>query len=123
MSRPVDSVDLNALDRREERIPLPASLYFVLKTYQKVSDFNRPIAPLGFVGLLFDGSIAQEIASRRYGNTSEVILAGLRRLEQEAQHRDALRAAIDEGMNSGEPVDGEEAFAQMRKKHGLDLAH
>lgn len=68
----------------------------------------------------FDGFITQEIAAGHYGNTSEVIRAGLRRLEQEAQHRDVLRAAIDEGMNSGEPVDGEEAFAQLRQQHGLE---
>jgi len=49
------------------------------------------------------------------GNTSEVVRAGLRLLEREEKALQALRAAIDEGLNSpeSEDVDGEEFMAQL----------
>jgi|HubBroStandDraft_6_1064221.scaffolds.fasta_scaffold2126763_1 antitoxin ParD1/3/4 len=68
----------------------------------------------------FESFVASEVASGRFGNTSEVVRAGLRLLEHEEKTLQALRAAIDEGMNSGEPVDGAEAFARIRAKHGLE---
>lgn len=55
----------------------------------------------------FENFIAAEIASGRYGNTSEVVRAGLRRLEREEKKLEALRAAIDEGLNSPESEDSE----------------
>ena len=63
----------------------------------------------------FDKFIAAEIASGRYGNTSEVVRAGLRLLEREEKKLEALRAAIDEGLNSpeSEDVDGEEFMAEL----------
>jgi antitoxin ParD1/3/4 len=67
----------------------------------------------------FDGFIAQEVASGRFGNASEVVRAGLRLLEREEKALEVLRAAIDEGMNSGEPLDGEEVFTRLRAKYGL----
>jgi antitoxin ParD1/3/4 len=68
----------------------------------------------------FESFVAREVASGRFGNTSEVVRAGLRLLEREEKALQALRAAIDEGMNSGEPVDGAEAFARIRAKYGLE---
>jgi antitoxin ParD1/3/4 len=44
---------------------------------------------------------AEQVASGRYGSTSEVIRAGLRLLEDEQQRMDALREAIREGDESG----------------------
>jgi antitoxin ParD1/3/4 len=71
------------------------------------------------VGEHFEGFIAGEVASGRYGNASEVIRAALRRLEAEEQERREVRAALIEGENSGEPIDGEESFARLRAKYGF----
>lgn len=68
----------------------------------------------------FEQFVASEIASGRFGNTSEVVRAGLRLLEREEKALEALRVAIDEGLNSGEPLDGEEVFARLRAKYGLE---
>jgi antitoxin ParD1/3/4 len=63
----------------------------------------------------FEKFIASEIASGRYGNSSEVVRAGLRLLEREEMKLEALRAAIDEGLNSpeSEDVDGEEFISEL----------
>ena len=68
----------------------------------------------------FESFVASQVASGRFGNTSEVVRAGLRLLEREEKALQALRTAIDEGMSSGEPVDGTEAFARIRAKYGLE---
>ena len=67
------------------------------------------------IGDHFEGFIAQEVASGRYGNASEVMRAGLRLLEREERKLESLRAAIDEGLNSpeSEDVDGEEFMADL----------
>ena len=49
----------------------------------------------------FQRFIASEIASGRFGNVSEVVRAGLRRLEEDEEERVAIRAALAEGENSG----------------------
>ena len=69
----------------------------------------------------FNDFITHEVASGRFGTTSEVVRAGLRLLELEEKKLEALRAAIDEGLNSPEceDVDGEEAMARLRGKFGL----
>jgi antitoxin ParD1/3/4 len=70
----------------------------------------------------FNDFIAHEIASGRFGTTSEVVRAGLRLLEFEEKKLEALRAAIDEGDASpeSEDIDGEEVFARLRGKFGLE---
>lgn len=52
----------------------------------------------------FTAFAQEQVASGRYGTMSEVIRAGLRLLEDEQAKADALRAAIKEGLTSGEPV-------------------
>jgi antitoxin ParD1/3/4 len=70
----------------------------------------------------FEGFIAQEIASGRFGNVSEVIRAGLRLLEREERKLAALRAAVAQGDASpeGQDVSGKQFFAELRGKHGLE---
>lgn len=51
----------------------------------------------------FTAFAARQVASGRYGSMSEVIRAGLRLLEDEEQRMPALREAIREGDESGEP--------------------
>lgn len=49
----------------------------------------------------FDGFIANQIDTGRYGSASEVIRAGLRKLEDEERKIETLRALIEEGKASG----------------------
>ena len=53
------------------------------------------------LGAHFDEFVKAIIQSGRYTNVSEVIRAGLRRLEEDEQKIAALRAAIEDGENSG----------------------
>ena len=53
------------------------------------------------LGKHFEGFIKRQVASGRYGTTSEVVRAGLRLLEDDAAQLKALRSAIDEGEESG----------------------
>ena len=53
------------------------------------------------LGSHFDQFIQASITGGRYTNASEVIRAGLRRLEEDERQIAALRSAIDEGDASG----------------------
>ena len=53
------------------------------------------------LGAHFDEFIQASVLGGRYTNASEVIRAGLRRLEEDDQKISALRAAIEEGESSG----------------------
>lgn len=53
------------------------------------------------LGAHFDEFIQTSVKGGRYTNASEVIRAGLRRLEEDEQKIAALRAAIEEGETSG----------------------
>jgi len=53
------------------------------------------------LGKHFDQFIARQVADGRYGSASEVIRAGLRKLEDDSQKLETLRALIQEGIASG----------------------
>ena len=53
------------------------------------------------IGNYFDSFIKSKISSGRYKNASEVVRAGLRLLEEEENRIMALKAAIQEGIESG----------------------
>lgn len=53
------------------------------------------------LGNHFDQFIARQVAGGRYGSASEVIRAGLRKLEEDSQKLETLRALIQEGIASG----------------------
>jgi len=53
------------------------------------------------IGDYFDSFIKSRISTGRYKNASEVVRAGLRLLEEEENKIMALRAAIQEGIESG----------------------
>jgi len=71
------------------------------------------------LGTHFETFVREQVESGRYNNVSEVVRAGLRLLEQEAQTYEAklaaLRAAIAEG-EVGEPIDAEIVFAELRRE-------
>ena len=51
----------------------------------------------------FTAFLAREVGSGRYRNSSEVVRAALRLLEDESTRMAALRAALIEGEESGAP--------------------
>ena len=53
------------------------------------------------LGTYFEEFIKAKISQGRYNNASEVIRAGLRLLEENEERIVALKAAIDEGLESG----------------------
>lgn len=53
------------------------------------------------LGNHFEDFVANRISKGRYKNVSEVIRAGLRLLEEEENKATALKAAIEEGEESG----------------------
>jgi antitoxin ParD1/3/4 len=53
------------------------------------------------LGSHFDDFVAKQVSEGRYGSASEVIRAGLRKLEDEEQKLETLRALIQEGKASG----------------------
>ena len=53
------------------------------------------------LGNHFDEFVTRQITIGRYGSASEVIRAGLRKLEDEEKKLETLRALIEEGKASG----------------------
>jgi antitoxin ParD1/3/4 len=77
------------------------------------------------LGTHLEGFIQEQIASGRYGNASEVVRAALRMLEEHEEGRPLramlreekiawLKAEIQKGVDSGEPIDGDKVFAEAR---------
>ncbi|EAA6844868.1 type II toxin-antitoxin system ParD family antitoxin [Salmonella enterica subsp. enterica serovar Java] len=67
----------------------------------------------------FEDFIREQIESGRYNNTSEVIRAGLRALEEREQQvkLESLRNAVIAGMNSGDSKNAEEIFGRLTQKY------
>jgi len=57
------------------------------------------------IGDYFDNFIQSSISAGRYRNASEVVRAGLRLLEEEENKINALKASIQEGIESGIALD------------------
>jgi antitoxin ParD1/3/4 len=70
------------------------------------------------LGEHFAAFVEEQITQRRYGNASEVVRAGLQLLEEREARLKALRAAIDEGLESGpaEPFDVEAFIAEKDRE-------
>jgi antitoxin ParD1/3/4 len=66
-------------------------------------------------------TVREAITSGQYASASELMREALREWQQRRLERERALAEIgrlwDEGIASGEPVDGETAFAQFRKKY------
>ncbi|EIE3540220.1 type II toxin-antitoxin system ParD family antitoxin [Escherichia coli] len=67
----------------------------------------------------FETFIREQIESGRYNNTSEVIRAGLRALEEREQQikLESLQSAVTAGINSGESKSAEEVFRRLTHKY------
>ena len=68
------------------------------------------------LGSHYEEFIKNSILCGRYNNASEVIRAGLRRLEEDEKKIALLKAAIQEGLDSGicEDFDPEEHLKQLK---------
>ena len=68
------------------------------------------------IGPHYEAFIRESILNGRYNNASEVIREGLRRLEEDERKLALLRAAIQEGIDSGicEDFDPEEHLKQLK---------
>lgn len=68
-----------------------------------------------------DSFVSELMAKGRYQNASDVVRAALRALEREEREErakvEALRVAIDQGLQSGVAPDG--VFERVRARHGL----
>jgi len=74
------------------------------------------------IGDYFDNFIQSRISAGRYKNASEVVRAGLRLLEEEENKIAALRAAIQEGIESGIAYDfnSESYLEELKAKKNLN---
>ena len=75
------------------------------------------------LGPHFENFIQSSIAGGRYNNASEVVRAGLRLLEEQEQKIAALRAAIEEGLNSGfvEDFDPDKFLKEIKAQYNGKL--
>lgn len=66
----------------------------------------------------FERFVSRQVASGRYASASEVVRAGLRRLEEDTAQLAALREAIEAGEQSGPavPFDFDRFIAQNKAR-------
>jgi antitoxin ParD1/3/4 len=85
------------------------------------------------LGPHLEGFIQAQIASGRYGNASEVVRAALRMLEEHEEGRPLramlreekiawLKAEIQKGVDSGEPIPWDEAMLEIENRRAARLA-
>jgi antitoxin ParD1/3/4 len=85
------------------------------------------------LGSHLEGFIQAQIASGRYGNASEVVRAALRMLEEHEEGRplramlreekiEWLKAEIQKGVDSGEPIPWDDAMAELEARRAARLA-
>lgn len=74
------------------------------------------------IGDYFDNFIQSRISAGRYKNASEVVRAGLRLLEEEENKIIALKAAIEEGIESGIAYDfnSESYLEELKAKKNMN---
>lgn len=67
----------------------------------------------------FSEFVEQRVEEGRYASANEVVQAGLKLLEEQEAYVEAIRAAIIEGEESGEPqpFDLAEFLAEMHRDH------
>ena len=71
------------------------------------------------LGQHFDEFVAEKITQGRFQTVSEVVRAGLRKLEEDESKLQVLREKLKSGENSAiiENFDGKQLLADLRKKH------
>lgn len=72
------------------------------------------------IGDHFEAFVKSQVQQGRYASASEVIRDGLRALEEREQLRaaklESMRAAIQEGIDSGPGIPADEVFAELRAR-------
>lgn len=70
------------------------------------------------LGEHFQSFVVEKIEEGRFGSVSEVVRAGLRLLEEREAKLEALRNAIQEGIDSGpaQPFDVEELLMEVERE-------
>jgi len=62
--------------------------------------------------------VHEKVKSGRYNSASEVLRESLRTQLEQEERRHEINRLIDEGIASGEAIEGEKAFAQIRQYTG-----
>lgn len=75
------------------------------------------------LGHHYEEFVKTSIASGRYNNVSEMVRAGLRRLEEDEARLAAIRAALIEGEESGvvEDFDPEEFLKSLNAEYDAEI--
>ena len=71
------------------------------------------------LGQHFEEFVSEKITQGRFQTVSEVVRAGLRKLEEDESKLQALREKLQSGENSAiiESFDGKQLLADLHKKH------
>jgi len=71
------------------------------------------------LGQHFDEFVSEKIIQGRFQTVSEVVRAGLRKLEEDESKLQVLREKLKSGENSAivENFDGKQMLTELRKKH------